>query len=127
MRILEKINISENLLEEIKKHFSSKFIKYRTHLFYQGQIPITGFFLLKGNVKIYKNKKNKKTISEGSFFGVHECLNKSAVSVSAEALPETEIFLLDQSTLKEILEDNNNNLLKNNLTKILSVNRERNE
>lgn len=123
MKILEKIKITKKLKEEVKHYFSPKFFHNKSPLFYQGQIPLSGFFILKGSVEIYKNKKNKKTFSPGTIFGLNECINKIPMKFNAEALPESELCILDQSTIKEILENEEKTEIKEDIKKILEINK----
>ena len=124
MKIIEKIKITKKLKDDISQYFTQKFFQTKSPLFYQGQIPLSGFFILKGSVEIYKSKKNKKVFESGTLFALNECINKIPTLYNAEVLPESEIFILDQSTIKELLEDDKSTTLKEDIKKLLNINNE---
>lgn len=90
------------MIEKITTHFPTKIYKSHSHLFYEGQIPISGYLVLDGSIQISKKKKFKKMLQSGSLIGVAELMNKIPSPISAEVFPNTVVCFLDKSTLIEI-------------------------
>ena len=57
MKNIKFIELDSDLLEKIHQYFPSKTYKTQSHLFYEGQIPISGYLILDGFIKITKKKK----------------------------------------------------------------------
>lgn len=102
MKFLKHIELSRELIEKITSQFPTKTYKSHSHLFYEGQIPISGYLVLDGSVQISKKKKFKKMLQGGALIGVSELMNKIPSSISAEVFPNTLVCFLDRSTLHEI-------------------------
>jgi len=96
------IDLDPQLLEEILGIFPSKKFKTQSFLYYEGQIPISGYLIIDGSVQISKNKKHKKVLSNGSVIGLSELLSKIPSTISAEVFPNTQLCFIDKSTLQEI-------------------------
>ncbi|AUN97755.1 cyclic nucleotide-binding domain-containing protein [Bacteriovorax stolpii] len=102
MKFLKHIELSRDLIEKITAYFPTKVYKSHSHLFYEGQIPISGYLVLDGSIQISKKKKFKKMLQSGSLIGVAELMNKVPSPISAEVFPNTQVCFLDKSTLIEI-------------------------
>lgn len=96
------IELSSDNIEKITAHFPSKIYKSNSTLFYEGQIPISGYLVVIGSIQISKKKKFKKMLSSGSLVGFTELLNKTPSQISAEVFPNTQICFLDKSTILEV-------------------------
>ena len=103
MKHQKHIELSPNLIEELLELFPMKKFKSHSFLFYEGQIPISGYLVIDGSIQISKNKKNKKVLSNGAVIGLSELLKKVPSSISAEVFPNTHLCFLDNSTLQEII------------------------
>lgn len=103
MKTLKHIELSSDLLDKIATFFPSKKFKTQSHLFYEGQIPISGYLIIDGSIQVSHKKKFKKILNSGYLLGINELLNKKPIHLSAEAFPNTEICFLDKTTLQEIL------------------------
>lgn len=112
MKHQKHIELSPEQVEEIRTHFSSKKFKSQSYLFYEGQIPISGYLILDGTIQISANNKYKKILTNGTIIGVHELLKKEPIMISAEVFPNTELCFLDKSTMQEMLENENQELSK---------------
>ncbi len=102
MKFLKHIELSRELIDKITAYFPTKVYKSHSHLFYEGQIPISGYLVLDGSIQISKKKKFKKMLQSGSLIGVAELMNKIPSPISAEVFPNTQVCFLDKSTLIEI-------------------------
>jgi CRP-like cAMP-binding protein len=112
MKHQKHIEISPEQVEEIQNHFSSKKFKSQSYLFYEGQIPISGYLIVDGTVQISTKNKFKKILTNGSIIGVRELLKKEPIMMSAEVFPNTELCFLDKSTMQEILDNEDQELSK---------------
>ena len=120
MKSIKFIELNADLLEKIHQFFPSKKYKTQSHLFYEGQIPISGYLILDGSIKISKKKKLKKILSAGSVIGVDELIEKKPVDVSAEVYPNTELCFIDKTTLLEIIKKETLDLSKT-LKKVFEI------
>lgn len=110
MKSLKHIEISSELIKKITAYFPSKKFKSQSHLFYEGQIPISGYLILNGSIQISQKKKLKKILQAGYLIGLAELINKKPITVSAEVFPNTEVCFLDKTTLLEIFKDKESEL-----------------
>lgn len=110
MKQLSHIELSSDLIKKIASYFPSKKYKTQSHLFYEGQVPISGFLILDGSIQITQKRKLKKMLKAGYLLGVFELLNKKPIEISAEVYPDTEICFLDKTTLLELSKSPENEL-----------------
>ena len=102
MKQLSHIELSNELIKKITSYFPSKKYTTQSHLFYEGQVPISGYLILEGSIQISKKRKLKKLLNSGHLLGVFELLNKKPIGISAEVYPNTEICFLDRTTMLEL-------------------------
>ena len=112
MKQLSHIELSSELIKKITSYFPSKKYKTQSHLFYEGQVPISGFLILDGSIQITHKRKFKKMLKAGYLLGVFELLNKKPIEISAEVYPDTEVCFLDMTTLLEVLKSPDNELFQ---------------
>ncbi len=111
MKSLKHIELSRDLINKITTYFPSKKFKSQSHLFYEGQIPISGYLIIDGSIQVSYKKKFKKMLNAGYLLGVSELLNKKPIQLSAEAFPNTEVCFIDKTTLLEIFQGTDPELL----------------
>jgi CRP-like cAMP-binding protein len=111
MKSLKHIELSRDLVNKITTYFPSKKFKTQSHLFYEGQIPISGYLIIDGSIQVSYKKKFKKMLNAGYLLGVNELLNKKPIQLSAEAFPNTEVCFIDKTTLLEIFQGADTELL----------------
>ena len=111
MKSLTQIELSSSLIDKITTYFPSKKFKAQSYLFYEGQIPISGYLILEGSIQVSYKKKFKKMLNSGYLLGISELLNKKPIQLSAEAFPNTEVCFIDRTTLMEIFQGNDTELL----------------
>ena len=112
MKSVKHIELSSDLIDKITSYFPSKKFKTQSHLFYEGQIPISGYLVLDGSIQVSYKKKFKKMLNAGYLIGVAELLKKQPIKISAEAFPNTEICFLDKTTLLELFKEHDNELVE---------------
>ena len=122
MKSLKHIELSGDLIDKITAYFPSKRFKSQSHLFYEGQVPISGYLILDGSIQVSYKKKFKKMLNSGHLLGVSELLNNKPIQMSAEAFPNTNVCFIDKTTLLEIFQGDDIELVT--LFKILSKNAE---
>lgn len=110
MKTFTQTKLSNEIIKVITSYFPSKIFKSQSHLFYEGQIPISGYLVINGAIIITQKKKVKNVLQTGHLIGIDELLRKNPIKVSAEVLAETEICFLDKSTLLEMSKDPNSNI-----------------
>ena len=111
MKSLNHIELSRHLSDKITTYFPSKKFKAQSFLFYEGQIPISGYLILDGSIQVSYKKKFKKMLNSGYLLGVNELLSKKPIHLSAEAFPNTEVCFIDKTTLMEIFKGDDLELL----------------
>ena len=111
MKSLNHIELSRHLIDKITTYFPSKKFKAQSFLFYEGQIPISGYLILDGSIQVSYKKKFKKMLNSGYLLGVNELLSKKPIHLSAEAFPNTEVCFIDKTTLMEIFKGDDLELL----------------
>lgn len=104
MKSIKQIELSRSLIDKITTYFPSKKFKSQSYLFYEGQIPISGYLILEGSIQVSYKKKFKKMLHSGYLLGITELLNKKPIQLSAEAFPNTEVCFIDRTTLMEIFQ-----------------------
>lgn len=104
MKELKHIKLSDKLIKKICTYFPSKKYKTLSPLFYEGQIPISGYLILNGSIQITNKKKYKKILMSGALVGLTELMNKIPSKMNAEVFPNTEVCFLDKSSLNEFKE-----------------------
>ena len=102
MKLIKHIELKKDIISKLLSFFPIKTFKSQSHLFYEGQIPIVGYLVIDGAIKITKNNKQQKILKPGSLFGLSELIHKKPSKISAEVLPETSLCFLDKSTILEI-------------------------
>lgn len=102
MKVASHHDLSNDLIKEITEQFPSKTYKTHSVLFYEGQIPISGYLIIDGAIQITSKKKFKKVLSSGTLIGIMELIHKKPSQMSAEIFPNTIVCFLDISTVQEV-------------------------
>ena len=110
MAHLKTYKLKSDQIEQIKLFSQEKKFQVETQLFYEGQIPIVAYLVVKGCIDLLKNKKIKITLCEGSIVGVNELLNHTPSKLSARVQADSILYFLDKSTLNEIIGTRNTHL-----------------
>lgn len=110
MEWIRQIKLSDELIEKIKSYSTVKTFSLKSPLFYEGQIPIVAYLILKGNIQLSKKKKVQHTLKSGTLLGSNEVINKIPCDFTAEALNNTTVCFIDRSTLLEMHEGTNQEL-----------------
>lgn len=110
MKLLSEIELTPKLIKIISAQFPSKIYKTSSILFYEGQIPISGYLVIDGAIELSNKKKFKKILSPGTLIGVSNLINKNPSKVKAEVFPNTEVCFLDKSTIIEMAKKLDNEL-----------------
>lgn len=73
-------------------------------LVYKGQVPMTGFVLLKGKMTLTKKGGEPKEVPLNTMICVRELLKDRPLSHNLVISPDSKVIVLDKSTILEMLE-----------------------
>lgn len=73
-----------------------------TPLYYQGQIPIVAYYIIKGTILLMDKNKICHRKGKGSIIGYKELFSNISSNFTAKALHDTEVCYIDKSTIFEI-------------------------
>lgn len=80
-------------------------------LFYENQIPITGYYLFEGIIEVLNNDSTETILYPGTFLGVNQYLAKNTLPFQAKISTNSKVFLLDNELLAKIKSKNFSPLL----------------
>lgn len=95
-------NLKPKELKKLLLNVGSRIYKTRSELIYKGHIPLAGFILIEGAIDIMQGKKLVGSIVPGQLLGLNEALNHIPFKYQAIIEANSEVIILDQSTLKEL-------------------------
>lgn len=98
----KQLNITDGLIEKLKCFSTIKTYTQSAPLFYEGQIPIVAFLVLRGSIHLSKKKRLQNVLRAGSIIGAEEVLHLEPCDVSAEVTSDTTLCFLDRTTLIEL-------------------------
>lgn len=115
--ILKKIplfkDINDDLHHEIIQHIVLMYYPSGYTLFKQGAQGDALYIVKSGAIEIYKEPKEEgdlpeklATIGEGGFFGEMSLVSEEPRNASAKAIAESEIFILNKTDFKTLLDTN---------------------
>jgi signal-transduction protein with cAMP-binding, CBS, and nucleotidyltransferase domain len=107
MRVMKLPVIMDKLLtdqiEALTNVCEPRVYQTETEIIYEGQKPTAGYLILDGEIQFLKKKKLVQSIKDGFLFGVHELINDMPFKYTAKIMPGSKVFILDRSTIKELL------------------------
>lgn len=71
---------------------------------YEGHIPIVGYLLIDGQIKLTKNDRLKLVLEAGHLFGLPELMSGAPFDFTAKITRQSQICYLDRSTVLEIMD-----------------------
>lgn len=101
MNTLVKIN--KKVIKKLSKLGHVKNFTETTTLFYQNHIPIVAYFVINGEIRLFKGKHLKSKITIGEIVGVKELLMDEPSTVSAVATSKSTLCYLDRSAIYSII------------------------
>jgi CRP-like cAMP-binding protein len=110
MATLKTVKIENDLIDHVKHISQEKKFIVDSNLFYEGQVPIVAYLVVKGCIELFRNKKVKFSLNEGSIVGVKELLSHTPSKLSARVQADSVLCFLDKSTLKEIIDNPHSHL-----------------
>ena len=111
MKWIKQINLTETLIEKLKELTTVRTFSLKSPLFYEGQVPIVAYLVLRGSIQLSKKKKLHQILRPGMLLGGNALLEKKPSDVTAEVLGNTTLCFIDRSTMLEI-ENNDSELAK---------------
>ena len=97
------IEVSEEILEKIKSISESHTYTADSDLYYEGQIPVVAYLLLKGEVTLIKKRRKSIPIRHGSLFGLKELMRLEKSVYGAQIKAGSEVCFLNRSSINEII------------------------
>jgi CRP-like cAMP-binding protein len=89
-------------------------MKYQVEvdMIYEGHIPIVGILLLFGRIKLYRGRRLKQQLDRGHLLGVRELMQGVPFEYTARICSGSEICYLDKSTILELLQHEDQELVE---------------
>ena len=104
---MKKKPIITKLLQELIQTVSSvsslKQYKNKADIIYKGHIPHSGFLLVDGRITLKSSRDKSFDIFNGSLIGVRELMNAEPFNFDAQIESNSSVYILDKSTVNEIL------------------------
>ncbi len=91
-------------IETLQNFTEPRLYKTATEIIYEGQTPQAGYLLVEGEIHFIKRKNVFQKILPGTLFGVTELMNHTPLKFTVKILPNSKVCILDRSTVKEILD-----------------------
>ncbi len=98
------IEVSNEILEKIKRISENHIYTADSDLYYEGQTPVVAYLLIKGEVTLIKKRRKSIPIRPGSLFGLRELILLEKSTYGARIKSGSEVCFLDRSSIKEIVD-----------------------
>ncbi len=98
------IEVSGEILERIKSISENHTYSVDSDLYYEGQTPIVAYLLFKGEVSLVKKRRKNIPVKPGSIFGLRELILHEKSVYGAQIRAGSEVFFIDRSLIKEIID-----------------------
>ncbi len=92
------------IIERLKSYAPPLLYSIDQAIHYEGHIPIVGYLLLEGQIKLTRNDRLKLVLEAGHLFGLAELMNGISFDFTAKVSKQSRICYLDRSTVLEIME-----------------------
>ena len=73
------------------------------HLHYHGHVPLAGHLFLEGEIVLSSKTTDSIRPQVGSVIGALELINNEPLKISVQIGPQSEVGILDRSTIHEIM------------------------
>ncbi len=97
--------VSPQQIKAFARFTEPRIFQTASDIVYPGQIPIVGYLILEGEILLIKNKKIIERVTAGNVFGVVELMNNKPIKYTARIAPNSKVYILDRSTIKEIIQE----------------------
>lgn len=98
------IEISDEIIERIKSIAENHIYTVSSDLYYEDQTPVVAYLLLKGEVSLVKRRRKSILVKPGSLFGLKELILHEPSLYGAHIKAGSEVCFIDRSLIKEIIE-----------------------
>lgn len=99
--------IEQNFIDKLAKACPPRLYNAESEIIYEGHTPTAGYLLIKGEVHFLKRKRVVQTADTGSLFGVLELMNNQPLKYTVRIQPNSQVCILDKSTIKELISEFN--------------------
>ena len=97
--------VTKHHIQTLSLFTKPKLFQTEFSIIHEGHIPQAGYLLIKGEIHFLKKKNIIQRIQAGTLFGVAELMSNSPLKFSVRILPRSTVFILDKSTIKEVIKD----------------------
>ena len=106
MRIMTDtiFRLQPSVIKSLKSYAPPLVYSIDQEIHYEGHIPIVGYLILDGQIKLTKNDRLKLVLEAGHLFGLTELMNRMPFDFTAKVSKQSRICYLDRSTILEIME-----------------------
>jgi len=112
------LSLPNTILKKFYKYAQKQIFSADSPIMYEDQTPVVAYILSKGKATIEDHYHNEKKVSKGNIIGLKELITHSKSSVSATIEKGSEVYILDRSCIKEIL--NKDTQLKEEIDKLIA-------
>lgn len=97
--------LEDKYIEKLKVLSPPRVHNTESELIYEGHSPTAGYLLVEGVIHFSKRKQIVQTAKPGSLFGVVEVINHTPIKYTVRIQPGSKVCILDKSTIKEVLQN----------------------
>lgn len=112
------IEVSQNLLDKIKKYSCRHVYTTKANLYYEDQIPIVAYLLEEGTITLVKKRRKNVVIGPKRIIGLYELIGDIPSTYGAKVESGSHVYFIYRSTILELLKDENEGPLKDFLQDI---------
>ncbi len=109
---MQVTRVPTEIFSDLKHFIEERLYKRDADIIYKGHIPQCGFILKEGEITLRTSKNKYFKLTEGSLIGVKELMNCRPFKFDANIKSDSIVYILDRSTIVEILKSNNKTLSK---------------
>ena len=98
------IEVGPRLIDRIQKLCEHHTYSVESELYYEGQTPVVAYLLLSGDASLFKKRRKSIPLKPGCLFGLKELILHQQSVYGAKIGAGSEVCFLDRSTVKEIID-----------------------
>lgn len=111
--------VESPLFERLKLFTEDQSYPFQADLYYEGQVPIVAYLLVKGEMLLTKKQNIVTSIPRGSFVGLKELIKGIPSEYGLRVLPGSLVSFLYKTTAFEILQSEPSTDIKDLLNQIM--------
>ena len=111
-------NVSEQMIKKISEISTMKQYRSNADIIYKGHVPHCGFLLVEGRITLKIGRDKSMEIFNGSLIGIKEMMCSEPFKFDVNIDSNSSVFILDKSTIGEMLVSGDDNLKELFLTEV---------